>query len=471
RLGGECMIQFPKPTVEQFFRTYTITNFTVNDAEDRLVFSTNLNGTMNLWAMDLPNSFPYLFAQQDESCNFIKFDPENRHVLAGFDRDGDENYHIYAIPIDGGVPRPFVSGEAKEKYFLSHLSEDGMRLYYMTSEENPSYLNVRVRDVEDNSDVLLHKGEVSPTGLGAVSADEQAFVYLRMFSNTYITGFAKAGDETYDLTPDDEHIHIVSDPIFTDDRTIHFLTNYHSDHSYLASFHLDTGEFSKVIEIKGESMHTLKWNKENKVFYFVTGKGVIDVLYRYDMDTRSLHKCTAPVDCIEQVDVAKTGNLYLLGRSATVPHNLFQSEDGHKWKQLTNNRVLGLRREELVEPETVFYTSFDGMEIEALLFQAHPEYDNGYTIFWPHGGPQAAERKSFRSMFQAFLNRGYTIFAPNFRGSSGYGTSFIKLVEQDWGYGPRLDCVAGVEWLFNNGITERDNLFLVGGSYGGYMAL
>src|SRR5699024_11506009 len=96
-----------------------------------------------------------------------------------------------------------------------------------------------------------------------------------------------------------------------------------------------------------------------------------------------------------------------------------------------------------------------------------PEYDNGYTIFWPHGGPQAAERKSFRSMFQAFLNRGYTIFAPNFRGRSGYGTSFIKLVEQDWGYGARLDCVAGVEWLFNNGITERDNLFLVGGSKGG----
>src|SRR5699024_12604826 len=103
------------------------------------------------------------------------------------------------------------------------------------------------------------------------------------------------------------------------------------------------------------------------------------------------------------VDVATTRNLYLIGRSATVPHNLFQSEDGHKWKQLTNNRVLGLRREECVEPETDGYTSFDGMESEALLFQAHPEYDNGYTICWPPGGPQAAERKSFRSMGPAVL--------------------------------------------------------------------
>src|SRR5699024_9191219 len=98
-------------------------------------------------------------------------------------------------------------------------------------------------------------------------------------------------------------------------------------------------------------------------------------------------------------------------------------------------------------------------------------YDNGYTIFWPHGGPQAAERKSFRSMFQAFLNRGYTIFAPNFRGCSGYGTSFIKLVEQDWGYGPRLDCGGEGERLVNNGMSVRDNLFLVRGSLGGYMTL
>src|SRR5699024_12364410 len=63
------------------------------------------------------------------------------------------------------------------------------------------------------------------------------------------------------------------------------------------------------------------------------------------------------------------------------------------------------------------------------------------------------------------------IFAPNFLGSSGYGTSCITLVVQGWGYGPRVDCVAGFEWLFNNGSTERDNLFLVAGSYGGYMAL
>lgn len=148
------MIKFPKPTVEQFFRTYVISDFQVNGDETRLIFSSNLNGKVNLWAMDLPDSFPYLFAQKDESTSFISFDPEQRYVLAGYDEDGDENHQIYALPYEGGLPQALVTGDSEEKYYFAHLSEDGNRLYYVTSEGNPSYLNTHVRDLENDSDTL-----------------------------------------------------------------------------------------------------------------------------------------------------------------------------------------------------------------------------------------------------------------------------------------------------------------------------
>ncbi|GAB3063025.1 S9 family peptidase [Virgibacillus ainsalahensis] len=465
------MIKFPTPTVEQFFRTYVITDFAVSKDEKRIIFSSNLNGKVNLWAMDLPNTFPYLFAHHDESTSFIQFDPENRFVLAGYDKDGDENHQIYALPNEGGLPRPLITGDPAEKYFFTHLSEDGKRIYYNTSEGNPSFLNARVRNLEDNTDTLLSEGEVSPTHLVKVSEDEKAFVYLRMFANTYIIGMVKVGDEMYDLTPDPKKVHVIKDAVFTDNKTIYFVTDYESDYNYLAKFDLDTKAFNSVSSIENESIETVKWDKKNQVFYLVTEKGVEDVLYRYKPDTENIEKLSTPIDVIEKVQVTKAGNLYMLGRSATLPLNIFQSADGKEWKQLTNNRVLGLSSEDMVEPEVVSYPSFDGMEIESLLFQAKPENDNGYTILWPHGGPQASERKMFRAMFQSFLNRGYTIFAPNFRGSTGYGSSFVKMVEQDWGEGPRLDNIAGIEWLFENKITEPDKLFLVGGSYGGYMAL
>src|SRR5699024_6858718 len=55
--------------------------------------------------------------------------------------------------------------------------------------------------------------------------------------------------------------------------------------------------------------------------------------------------------------------------------------------------------------------------------------------------------------------------------STGYGAEFVKMVEGDWGHGPRLDNVEGIKWLFEEGISSPEKLFLVGGSYGGYMAL
>ncbi len=464
------MIKFPKPTVEQFFQTYVISNFTVSDDEQKLIFSSNLNGKMNVWAMDLPDQFPYLFAHQDESAHFLKFDPNNRYVLAGFDNEGDENVQIYAVPPEGGLPQPFITGEPSEKYLLTELSEDGERIYYMTSKDNPSFLNTHVRELASGKDTLLNVGEVSPTTLSAVSPNETNYVYSRQFANTYVTAHVKVGDEEYPLTPDPEKVHVTFSPVFTDDNTVYFITDYEAEYAYLAKYDLTTNKFSEVLKIKDEEIASLKWNKQTETFYIVTEKGVTDFLYTYDLQTKDLQKVTTPVDVINKIEVTKTGVIFLLGLSAKIPTNIFQLTTDN-WQQLTSNNVLGVDKAEMVEPEVISYKSFDGMEIEALLFKADPEYDNGHTIFWPHGGPQAAERKTFRSMFQCFLNRGYTIFAPNFRGSTGYGSEFVKLVEHDWGNGPRLDCVAGIDWLVDEGITDPEHLFLVGGSYGGYMAL
>lgn len=465
------MIQFPKPQVAQFFRTYVITDFAVSKDEKKLLFASNLDGKMNLWAMNLPDVYPYLFAHRDESCGEITIDANNRFVLANYDKDGDENYQIYAVPYDGGLPQPFITGDPSEKYYICHLSEDGERVYYMTSEENPSFLNARVRNLQDGSDTLLNTGDAAPTYLEAVSPDEQAFVYSKTFANTYATGIVKKGDKEYSLVPDPSIVHVAQSPVFTDNDTVYFVTDYQADQSYVAKFDITTASFAKVLAIPDEEVKVLKWDKERNAFYIVTEKGVTDKLYYYELASEAINEVDIPVDIIEQLRVAASGNIYILGRSATIPLNIFQAKDGGSWKQLTNNRVLGVEPEDMVDPEVVSYTSFDGMEIEALLFRAKPECDNGHTIFWPHGGPQAAERKMFRSMFQCFLNRGYTIFAPNFRGSTGYGSEFVKLVEQDWGEGPRLDCVAGIEWLFEQNITDSNRLFLVGGSYGGYMAL
>lgn len=463
------MIEFPKPEVEQFFQIYGIQGFAVSDDEKRLVFSSNLNGHYNLWAMDLPDLYPYPLTYINQSNSFIEFDKQGRFILAGFDQDGDENDHIYALKPEGGVPLPLLPGEREDKFFFSHLSEDGERLYYVTSQNNPNFLNSRMYNLRTKEDELLHEGEETMSMLEAVSPNEQKLIIQKRYANTYAIGYLKQGEEWIPLSADPTQVQHNFNYRFIDNDTVLFITDYGQDFPYVAMYDLASRTSKTLISIPGESVGEIIWHKESKTLYLWTSKGVEDAMYTYDWENGELTQIDMPSDMLVQASVTKAGHVYLLARGATSPLNIYRYDGS--WTQLTNNRVTGLNEQDLIAPDVIKYSSFDGLQIEALLFKAKPEVANGYTIFWPHGGPQAIEGKFFRSMFQYMLANGYSIFAPNFRGSTGYGSSFTKLVEGDWGEGPRLDCVAGIEWLFEQGISDRDKLFVVGGSYGGYMTL
>lgn len=466
-------MNFKKASFEQFFHTNRIGTFAVSKDESKLIYMTDVTGNPNLWAIDLKvSTTPYLFAKYDESVSFIKISPDNEFVLAGFDKDGNENTQIYALPIQGGYPEPLVTGDASEKYYFAELSEDGKRLYYMTSESNPNFLNTHVRDLETQEDKLLEEGAEAPTYLTAVSKDETLKIYTKLYSNTHQKAYIKTDTETIWLLPEEaKPPYTIGETIITDDRRIYFVTDYQSERSYLVRFDLESRQSETVLSFKNESITEAIWHEESETFILATTAGVTDNLYRFDPTTRDIEELVVPIHVLSTVRVAKSGTIYLSGSSSVMPVNIFCSVDGVHWESLTENRVLGIDSTEMVEPETVQFKSFDGLSIEALLFRAAEETANGYTIFWPHGGPQSAERQNFRALFQALVYNGYTIFAPNFRGSTGYGKTFATLVEQDWGEAPRLDNVASIEWLFEQGIASKDSLFLVGGSYGGYMSL
>jgi len=122
----------------------------------------------------------------------------------------------------------------------------------------------------------------------------------------------------------------------------------------------------------------------------------------------------------------------------------------------------------------VKYPSFDGLEIPAFLFWPKKHEGNKRTIpfvMYIHGGPEAQFRPSFSKLFQYFLQKGFGIFAPNIRGSTGYGRTYVSLDD----YKKRMDSVqdtlAGARWLISKGYTSSTQLGIFGGSYGGFMVL
>ncbi len=463
------MIQFSRPDVEEFFCTYSITDFTINKEETKIAFSTNLSGRYNVWGMDIPNPFPYPLSYIDQTPAYMKFDPNGRYILAGFDHDGDENVQMYLLPPSGGALTPLRTFEGRRHYFCT-LSEDGERVYYYSDKDNHLFLNGYVYEMNTGEERVLYVGADGTTELTDVASDESSFITQKAFANTFVPGYLHIQEKMYSLTPDPTSPHVVLGGGYITDAYV-FATNFESDRTYLATFQISSKQFDKLHAIPHEDIGLIAIHEASHVVYFVAHGGVEDHLYAYDLEQHTVTLLDSPVAVIESIKVADSGSLYILGRSDVDPFNLYKRSIDGTWTPLTNNRVMGMARDQLVTAEVVHFPSFDGLELEALWFPTHTETSNGYTVVWPHGGPQASERRMFRPFFQFLCSRGYNVWAPNFRGSSGYGAKFMKMVEGDWGYGPRLDMVESIEWLIRDGRADRDKLFLVGGSYGGYMTL
>ena len=88
-----------------------------------------------------------------------------------------------------------------------------------------------------------------------------------------------------------------------------------------------------------------------------------------------------------------------------------------------------------------------------------------------HGGPWARDSYGYRSTPQWLANRGYAVLQVNFRGSTGFGKSFVNAGDLQWGLTMHDDLIDSVEWAVDEGITTDDAVAIMGGSYGGYATL
>ncbi|MDI6101281.1 prolyl oligopeptidase family serine peptidase [Actinoplanes sp. NEAU-A12] len=121
-----------------------------------------------------------------------------------------------------------------------------------------------------------------------------------------------------------------------------------------------------------------------------------------------------------------------------------------------------------VRPTLETFPAHDGLTLTGWLFRPrtpgpHP------VVLWFHGGPEAQERPGHGPLFQSLVNHGIAVFAPNVRGSSGFGRSFVDADNGALRHGAIEDVRSCVRFLRSAGITGR--MGIMGRSYGGYLTL
>jgi dipeptidyl aminopeptidase/acylaminoacyl peptidase len=131
-----------------------------------------------------------------------------------------------------------------------------------------------------------------------------------------------------------------------------------------------------------------------------------------------------------------------------------------------------LRDRHVNEPEEIWFEN-DGFEVQGwVLTPTDFDPDETYPLVTQvHGGPPLMWTTSGTMWheFQALADMGYVVFWSNPRGSLGYGEEFMRSVVRDWGGPYYEDVMAGVNEVVRRPYIDEDNLFITGGSYGGYV--
>lgn len=479
---------------------------------DQLYFISNLSGKLSLYRMHENGSVPQpllppdiaLFTPELMGGDAFRVFPSLGKIVVMLDHDGDEEYAPHVIPIDGGFPEPLLpavfggqrahmsasSGAGRFAVFdCESLSEplNTTWLVRLDSEvvqrlAESTYGQAAAGVAEDGGKVAIVEGYTVGDSILKVWTKETG---LRLLYGTALderepgsepplAGFGAAA-----FTPAEDAVLIVT-ALFDDHFSIGRVplnAQQTIEPVAIANLsHTGVGELEAIHALTGDR-YSLTYNIDGASWLYEA---------KYDDTARTLTAesiivgvgmTTSGVLAGEDYDSAARRYAFAFS-TATSPTQLFTSDHG-SLRQRTSERVLGISSEFLSQGEDASFTSYDGLRISARLYLPAPALDfegPRPLVYYVHGGPQSQERPDFAwfsmPLIQFLTLNGFAVFVPNVRGSVGYGLSYTKFVDKDWGGRDRLDHVhAMTAVLPADKRIDVKRAGVVGRSYGGYMTL
>jgi len=482
---------------------------------DRIYFISNLSGRLSLYAMDYGGSVPEPLLPPDLALqnphlvggrSFFVF-PKVGKILIMLDQDGDENYQPMLIPLEGGFPEP-----AFDNFFLNYrvhlgICDPDTNIAYLSAESRQSPMNTSYRG-NLGTNTLLKLAE-STYGAYVDSADSDHTQVI------LIDGYS-VGDNVVYLWQQDrpERSLLFGTPLETrssaqevplngifsshftpGNRGLLFVTVLYNDQYGLGYFelsdtrqvkpilisgilHQGVGELTDLVHLR-DSHFLLTYNIDGCSWLY---EGTFDE----DQLVMNLEYVIAGSGQIangvlESCNYDRASDRFILAFStATSPTQIYTVEGADRSfvNTHTRERILGIPGEFFSSGEDASFTSYDGTRTSARLYFPAPQL--GFTgplplVYYVHGGPQSQERPDFAwfsmPLIQFLTLKGFAVFVPNVRGSTGYGMHYTKQVDRDWGGKDRLDHVHAMQLLAADPRIDTSRVGVVGRSYGGYMTL
>jgi dipeptidyl aminopeptidase/acylaminoacyl peptidase len=220
---------------------------------------------------------------------------------------------------------------------------------------------------------------------------------------------------------------------------------------------------------------TVTWSGDSKTIFFTAQADGDIPLYSVPAKGGIITKLIGNDSGVNDFDLRGDKIVYALTETKN-PWELYQYNLKDKSnKQLTKLNEVWLKERQIILPKEYWLERPDGTKVQYWVMEpvGKKEGTKYPTILNIHGGPSAMWGPGIFSMwheYQLEVSWGYGLVYSNPRGSGGYGDKFKRANFKDWGTGPAGDILGSLDdAIKNNSWIDKDQLFVEGGSYAGYM--
>lgn len=407
--------------------------------------------------------------------------PEHNGFIYLKDFGGNEFSQHFWYDTNTGKSEMISDGESVNFNVL--WSNSGDQFAFASTRRNKKNFDIYVSSISSpkkaDSKIIVEEGYWIPADW---SPDDKKLVVFQYLSSTEVNSFILDVDskELTQVNDNEEDMVFIVRAWDSTGKKIYATTNQGKDFRTLVLYDVQKDKFDYITDDIPWDVEQFIMNKSRTRAAFTVNENGYSQLYLLDTKTNRYNKIPGlPIGQISNVKFHPTQNVLAIDISTTQsPGDIFTLNlDSFEKTQWTFSEVGGLETSDFPEPELITYETFDEIngkrrEIPAFVYKPRNAKGPLPVLISIHGGPEGQHVPYFSSFYAYLTNElNIAVIAPNVRGSSGYGTSYLKL---DNGFNREnsvKDIGKLIEWIGNNSEFDNDKIAVYGGSYGGYMVL
>jgi dipeptidyl aminopeptidase/acylaminoacyl peptidase len=445
-----------------------------------LAFVSSLSGLPQAWTVPAAGGFPRMVTSFDDPVGGVEWSPDGKWIAFNLAPGGGMNTQVYLVRPDGTSLKRLTDG-GKETNRLGGFRHDGRKLVLGSNRRTGTGIDAYIYDVDSGRLDLASENpgvggfeDLSRDGRRALlnrlrhrGSNDLFLVDLATKKETLLTPHEGPGSYSGELSPDGKVVWVSSNG--GRDRLAFGRIALGEDGApgpiEIVASREDAELQSFTIDDKGERA-VLIWN--------VSGRHEMAIEDLLRMKVLATPK--PPGDLVSGVTWSRDGKTLAMSvSSAAAPPDVFILEEisssSPRFSRITQSPHPGVDLSSLVSPELLKFTAHDGEPLSGWLYRPKGAKGPGPVVLSFHGGPEGQEVPSFRADYQALVSQGIAVFAPNVRGSAGFGKRFVNLDNGALRVNAVKDIAACVDAVVGAGVADPKRLGIMGGSYGGYMTM